>query len=169
MVPVILQSKLTYAYIWIQLDQLESQPKHCRPVSLAHPALREVNTFAYQDAPADPFPSLWEPSLGPKSLLDILQSSEEIFSLLTVFDKQAQCFQYIPNKLATPEVECFLADLQNGAERNPQMLALILAAMAHAVQFRQFGKNVQQWVPGAMEKELFQADIYSTFVALLWR
>ncbi|KAL2003064.1 hypothetical protein VTN02DRAFT_5142 [Thermoascus thermophilus] len=143
-----------------KLDQLESQPKHCRPVSLAHPALREVNTFAYQDAPADPFPSLWKPSLGPKSLLDILPSPEEIYSLLTVFDKQAQCFQYIPNKLATPEVECFLADLQNGAERNPQMLGMILAAMAHAVQFRQFGKNVQQWVPGAMEKELFQADIY---------
>jgi len=148
----------------IQLDQLESQPKHCRPVSLTHPALREVNTYAYQDAPADPFPTLWQPSLGPRSLLDILPSPEEIFSLLTVFDNQAQCFQYIPSKLATPEVECFLADLQNGAERNPQMLALVLAGMAHSVQLRRFQKEGEQWMPAVVERELIQADIYSTSV-----
>ncbi|KAJ9200415.1 transcriptional regulator family: Fungal Specific TF [Paecilomyces variotii] len=143
-----------------KLPSLQNQPSDCRPTSLAHPRLKNVNILSYQDAPADPFPCLWEPSSGTKPLLQILPSREQILKLLTIFDSQARCFQYLPNKLATPEINAFLENLHDCAERNPQMLALILAAMAHALQFKAFRKNMPQSAVEETEKELVQANIY---------
>lgn len=40
------------------------------------------------------------------------------------------------------------------------MLALILAAMAHALQFKAFRKNMPQSAVEETEKELVQANIY---------
>lgn len=93
-------------------------------------------------------------------MLQILPSREQILELLTIFDSQARCFQYLPNKLATPEINAFLENLHDCAERNPQMLALILAAMAHALQFKAFRKNMPQSAVEETEKELVQANIY---------
>ncbi|KAL1855070.1 3'-5' RNA exonuclease complex component [Paecilomyces lecythidis] len=145
-----------------KLDSLQSQPNHCKPTSLAHPRLKNLDILSYQDAPADPFPCLWEPSSGSKPLLQILPPREKVFDLLMIFDSQARCFQYIPNKLATPEISAFLENLNVSAERNPRMLALILAAMAHALQFKVSRKDMSGVAMRETDKELMQADIYGT-------
>lgn len=150
-------------------DQLDNKNEQ-RISSLAHTAPRDVDLYAYQDAAADPFPSLWQSSRGVGELLHLLPPREDIFFYLEGFQVHVRAF--FSYQMSAKEIRHFLADLPGNAEKNPQMLGFLFAAIARGVPFGVFKKH-GQWVQGTMESELVKADLYSTYssehsIAFAW-
>lgn len=113
-----------------------------------------------------PFPTMWptsgDPNCIPK-LLSCLPPPEQLYECLDLFQKRAQScsFPHVPDEITRKEVERFLADARNNAERFPDMLALIFAALATGVQMGSYDKNGSQWAADQMRKAKDEADVYS--------
>lgn len=139
------------------IDQLDNKNSH-RVSSLAHTTPRDVDMEGYQDAAADPFPSLWQSARGVGELLHLLPSHEDIFFYLEAFQDHVRAF--FSYQVSSKEFRHFLADLPSNAEKNPQMLGFLFAVIARGIPFGIFKKH-GRWVQGAMENELVRADLYS--------
>lgn len=131
-----------------------------RVPSLAYTEPRDVDEYAYQDADADPFPSLWQASLGVGELLHVLPSQEDMLAYLEAFQHYIHGYSFY--RMSNDDFRDFLADVPGNAEKSPQMLAFLFAILAHGVRFSVFVKH-GRWVQGAMENEIVKADLYSMY------
>ena len=93
--------------------------------------------YAAQDA-MYPFPTLWPAMSRTEGLLQCLPPREQLFGYLECFAQKAQAFAfpYVPEELTQKEVEHFLKNVGENAERVPDLLALLFAALALGVQLR---------------------------------
>jgi hypothetical protein len=75
-----------------------------------------------------------------EGLLQCLPSLEQLYGYLDSFNQRAQgfAFPYVPADLTRKEVEHFLGNAQENAEKVPDLLALIFAAIALGVQLGTF-------------------------------
>jgi hypothetical protein len=140
--------------------QLHNRP----PASLAHTLPRGVDIFAYQDAPLYAFPTLWRADGGAGVLLACLPPRAELMSYLDTFQRRVQscCFPHVPEEITLKEIDRFLANAEDNAFRHPDMLALIFAALALGLQNGVYDRSGGEWVEGAMEREAWKGDLYST-------
>lgn len=133
--------------------------------SLAHLMPRGVDIYAACDRRPYPFPTMFDalPEACIPQLLGCLPQRNELFEYLESFQKRVHVcsFPHIPLQITKSEVERFLADDRKNAETFPDMLALLFAALALGSQHSVYDRCNKKWVPGAMEKQLKQADIYS--------
>ncbi|KAI5240746.1 hypothetical protein E4T42_08290 [Aureobasidium subglaciale] len=116
------------------------------PKSLSHAMPRASDMYATQDA-MYPFPTLWPAMSRTQGLLQCLPSHDKLFLYLESFSKKAQgfAFPYVPEELTQREVEKFLENIEENAERVPDLLALMFAALALGVQLETFdGQQVVQ-------------------------
>ncbi|KZF22453.1 hypothetical protein L228DRAFT_268916 [Xylona heveae TC161] len=130
--------------------------------SISHAVPRGVNIFAFQDAPSYPFPSLWPASAGVSVLLNCLPARDELMSQIESFQNRAQScsFPHVPDKIMPKEIDRFLADADANAFKNPDMLALIFAALAQGLQNGVYDRCGGKWVEGAMEADMRKGDVY---------
>lgn len=79
-----------------------------------------------------PFPALWTATCPPSELLQILQPHEDLFAFIDSFTRKGQgfVFPYLPEELTKKEVQQFLQDAEQNANKHPDYLALIFAASA---------------------------------------
>jgi hypothetical protein len=100
---------------------------------------RAVDMYVTQDA-MYPFPTLWPAMSHTEGLLQCLPSLEQLYGYLDSFNQRAQgfAFPYVPADLTRKEVEHFLGNAQENAEKVPDLLALIFAAIALGVQLGTF-------------------------------
>jgi hypothetical protein len=80
-------------------------------------------------------------------LLHLLPEREELFTCLDMFQRRAQScsFPHTPDEVTRREVERFLNDAEDNANRYPDMLALIFATLATGLQLGQHDLNEAQW------------------------
>jgi hypothetical protein len=108
-----------------------------------------------------PFPTLWPAMSRTQGLLQCLPSRDELYHYLDVFSQKARgfAFPYVPDDLAQKEVERFLENAEENAEKVPDLLALIFAALALGVQLDTFGsrKEAETSTPqnGSRKGEIF--------------
>jgi hypothetical protein len=122
--------------------------------------------------PADEKYAFHMVSVGDNSaaaLTDLLPSDEEIFQHLEHFHRRAQScsFPHVPDEVTKKEVERFLADRKNNAEKAPDMLGLIFAALAVGMQIGVFDQNGCQWHQPSMAISHSKGEAWrklSTFV-----
>ena len=90
----------------------------------------------------------------PAALLVLLPSDGEIFQHLEHFEKRAQScsFPHVPDEVTKIEVERFLADRRSNANKAPDMLALIFAALAVGMQIGVYDRNGSQWTQASMDE-----------------
>ncbi|THY35119.1 hypothetical protein D6D01_01574 [Aureobasidium pullulans] len=95
--------------------------------------------YTTQDA-MYPFPTLWPAMSRTEGLLQCLPPSEQLYNYLDSFSQKAKgfTFPYVPEELTRKEVEHFLDNVQENAEKVPDLLALIFAALALGVQLDTF-------------------------------
>lgn len=110
----------------------------------------------YPLEPMYPFPMVPVGDNSAAALTALLPSDEEIFDHLEHFKRRAQScsFPHIPDEVTTKEVERFLADRGNNANKAPDMLALIFAALAVGVQRGVFDRFPDQWYKGTMANSM---------------
>lgn len=142
-----------------EFDQRDNKDKR-RVLSLAYPVPRKVDVLAYQDAAADPFPSLWDSSLGVEKILHVLPPYKDILFYLDAFQEHFRSFYSC--QMSTDDFRHFLTDLSGNSEKNPQMLAFLFVALARGTPFGVFKKH-GKWIEGTMEGELTKADVYSMY------
>lgn len=101
---------------------------------------RAADMYATQDS-MYPFPTLWPAMSRTQGLLRCLPSRDELYHYLDVFSQKARgfAFPYVPEDLTQKEVERFLENAEENAEKVPDLLALIFAALALGVQLDTFG------------------------------
>ncbi|THY33808.1 hypothetical protein D6D00_00611, partial [Aureobasidium pullulans] len=109
------------------------------PKSLSHAMPRAADMYTTQDA-MYPFPTLWPAMSRTEGLLQCLPPSEQLFNYLDSFSQKAKgfAFPYVPEELTRKEVEHFLDNVQENAEKVPDLLALTFAALALGVQLDTF-------------------------------
>ncbi|KAI4725437.1 hypothetical protein E4T49_06788 [Aureobasidium sp. EXF-10728] len=112
------------------------------PKSLSHAMPRAADMYATQDA-MYPFPTLWPAMSRTHGLLQCLPSRDQLYHYLDVFSQKARgfAFPYVPEDLSQKEVERFLEKAEENAEKVPDLLALIFAALALGVQLDTFGSR----------------------------
>lgn len=100
---------------------------------------KAADMYVAQDA-MYPFPTLWPAMSRTQGLLQCLPSFEQLHGYLDSFSQKAQgfAFPYVPEDLTRKEVEHFLGNAQENAEKVPDLLALIFAAIALGVQLGTF-------------------------------
>ena len=78
-----------------------------------------------------------------QGLLQCLPPRDELYHYLESFGMKARgfAFPYVPEDLAQKEVERFLENAEENADKVPDMLALIFAALALGVQLDTFGSR----------------------------
>lgn len=113
----------------------------------------------YPPEPMYPFPVVPVGDNSAAALTALLPSHEEIFDHLEHFKRRAQScsFPHIPDEVTTKEVERFLADQNNNANKAPDMLALIFAALAVGMQRGVFERCSDQWYKGTMADAMAEA------------
>ncbi|KAI5195008.1 hypothetical protein E4T39_08399 [Aureobasidium subglaciale] len=109
------------------------------PKSLSHAMPRALDMYATQDA-MYPFPTLWPAMSRTQGLLQCLPSRDNLFLYLESFSRKAQgfAFPYVPEELTQREVEHFLENIEENAEKVPDLLGLMFAALALGVQLDTF-------------------------------
>jgi hypothetical protein len=116
--------------------------------------------YAAQDS-MYPFPTLWPAMSRTEGLLQCLPPREQLFIYLESFSHKAQCFAfpYIPEELTIKEVEHFLKNVEENAEKVPDLLGLIFAALALGVQLGTFegrrGSQTDTSQPDSKKGEVF--------------
>ncbi|KAH0363570.1 hypothetical protein KCU65_g7324, partial [Aureobasidium melanogenum] len=112
------------------------------PKSLSYAMPRAADMYAAHDS-MYPFPTLWPAMSRTQGLLQCLPSRDELYHYLDVFSQKARgfAFPYVPDDLAQKEVERFLENAEENAEKVPDLLALIFAALALGVQLDTFGSR----------------------------
>jgi hypothetical protein len=95
---------------------------------------------------------------------DLLPPEDEIYAYLNMFQKRAQScyFPHTPDELTRREVERFLDGVEENADKYPDMLALIFAMLATAMQMGTWDRH-GGWVVGAVEQSRRHSDVYSEF------
>ena len=141
--------------------------EHGWPASLAYPVLRQVDVDNFQDAPADPFPSLWLSTGGASGILHVLPPQEDILLYQEFFREHVLPLLTIPYRMAQGYNDQFLIDIRGNAEKNPQMLAFLFVSLALCVHLG-VGKKHERSIQGAAKKELFSGDIYRMYSLSLW-
>lgn len=129
---------------------------------------READIYAPPNDPQPyPFATMWpaHPQDCIPALLGCLPPQEELFGYLDAFQKRVETcsFPHTPGEINRKEIERFLSDQTRNAERFPDMLAFIFAALAQGAQSGVFDKSGGKWVEGAMKAEHSKGDVYSEF------
>lgn len=110
--------------------------------------------------------NLWGGGSGAKDMArDLLASPDEVYSCLDMFEKRAQScyFPQTPDLLTRREVSRFLERTEDNAEAHPDMLALIFAMVATAMQMGVYDRH-GEWAEGAVDESRRRSDVYSTFI-----
>jgi hypothetical protein len=96
-------------------------------------------------------------------LLSCLPGKEEIFEHLTAFERRVNVcsFPHVPMEITRSEVERFLVDSKKNAQACPDMLALLFAAIATAIQHSIWDTCDGEWVANVMEAEAQKINVYS--------
>jgi hypothetical protein len=102
--------------------------------SLPHNIPRGPDMYAAQDA-IYPF-TLWPAISRTEGLLQCLPPREQLFRHLNSSDHEAQrfAFPYVPEELTRKEAEHFLENVEENANKVPDLLALVFAAPASGAQ-----------------------------------
>ncbi|PIA89218.1 hypothetical protein CB0940_07516 [Cercospora beticola] len=109
-----------------------------------------------------PFMNLWGGGSGAKDMArDLLASPDEVYSCLDMFEKRAQScyFPQTPDLLTRREVSRFLERTEDNAEAHPDMLALIFAMVATAMQMGVYDRH-GEWAEGAVDESRRRSDVY---------
>jgi hypothetical protein len=103
---------------------------------------RAADIYATQDA-MYPFPTLWPAMSRTQGLLQCLPPRDELYHYLASFSEKARgfAFPYVPEDLTQKEVERFLENAEENADKVPDLLALIFAALALGAQLDTFGSR----------------------------
>lgn len=103
---------------------------------------RAADMYATQDS-MYPFPTLWPATSRTEGLLQCLPPREELHRYLDSFNRKALgfAFPWIPEAISQKEVEHFLESAEENAEKVPDLLALIFAALALGVQLEVFDEQ----------------------------
>ena len=108
----------------------------------------------------------------PAALLELLPPDEEIFQHLEHFKQRAQScsFPHVPDEVTKKEVERFLADRKSNANKAPDMLALIFAALAVGMQIGVYDRNGRQWLEASMAESHIAGKAWRKFspFVMLW-
>ena len=117
--------------------------------------------YAADQQPSYPFPVIANFS-EIHTLLQLLPERAELFACLDVFQHRAKScsFPQMPGEVAKKEVERFLNDADRNANNFPDMLALIFATLATALQMGQYDRSGGQWVEGDVEKSRQRSDAF---------
>lgn len=96
-----------------------------------------------------------------EGLLQCLPPSEQLFNYLDSFSQKAKgfAFPYVPEELTQKEVEHFLDNVQENAEKVPDLLALIFAALALGVQLDTF-EGHEEAQTGASNTQSRKGEIF---------
>ena len=125
---------------------------------------RGADIYAPRELPPFAFATLWRANLDDciPGLLGCLPPRQELMGYLEAFQKRVQIcsFPHVPNEITKTEVDRFLSDARKNAERFPDMLALIFAALALGSQHSVFDKCGGKWIEGAMERETERGNLY---------
>lgn len=105
----------------------------------------------------------------PAALLELLPSDEEIFQHFEHFKRRAQScsFPHVPDEITKKEVERFLADRKSNANKAPDMLALIFAALAVGMQIGVYDRNGCQWLKASMAESHLAGKAWRKFPLFL--
>lgn len=131
--------------------------------SLTHAMPRGRDIYApLESMTAYPFPVLQESSAEGMAR-NLLQDRGLVFKYLTSFDKRAQScyFPHVLDQSIKSELECFLVNAEDNAEKHPEMLALILAMMATGLQMGVWDNCGGKWNGEAVKKARLEGDVYS--------
>ncbi|KAI9734393.1 MAG: hypothetical protein M1834_002500 [Cirrosporium novae-zelandiae] len=133
-----------------------------RAASITHAIPRAVDIYAYPDAPLYPFPTFWNAQGGIAELLQCLPTEQEVLGYLQNYQTRARAysFPHMPDDTTVEEIQRFLANLEENASRNPDMLALVFVTIALGVQEGAFDRAGKKWVEGAMSRDSWRGDIY---------
>lgn len=116
--------------------------------------------YTTQDA-MYPFPTLWPAMSRTQGLLQCLPPRDELYHYLESFSTKARgfAFPYVPEDLSQKEVERFLENAEENADKVPDLLALIFAALALGVQLDMF-ENRQGAGTGVSQNSSRKGEIF---------
>lgn len=116
--------------------------------------------YTTQDA-MYPFPTLWPAMSRTQGLLQCLPPRDELYHYLESFSAKARgfAFPYVPEDLSQKEVERFLENAEENADKVPDLLALIFAALALGVQLDMF-ENRQEAGTGVSPNSSRKGEIF---------
>ncbi|KXT11213.1 hypothetical protein AC579_10007 [Pseudocercospora musae] len=130
--------------------------------SLTHTIPRGKDLYHHGQSSLYPFSILWPSGNGAGDMArSLLPPHDHVLQCLDVFQKRAQScyFPHTPDELTRKEVERFLGDAVDYAERAPDMLALIFAMLATALQMGVYDRY-GGWAEGAVEETRRNSDVY---------
>lgn len=121
---------------------------------------RAADMYATQDA-MYPFPTLWPAMSRTQGLLQCLPPRDELYHYLESFTQKARgfTFPYVPEDLSQKEVERFLENGEENADKVPDLLALIFAALALGVQLDTF-RSRQAAETGVVQTSSRKGEIF---------
>lgn len=117
---------------------------------------RGADMYAAHDA-MYPFPTLWPAMSRTQGLLQCLPPRDQLYGYLESFGQKVQgfAFPYVPEELTQKEVEHFLENAEENADKVPDLLALIFAALALSVQLETFEDAQETQEPHSRKGEIF--------------
>lgn len=109
---------------------------------------------------------MWFDDNTPSALVRLLPPQDKIQQLLEALEKRAGLcsFPHSPEETTRQELERFLADVEDNAQRHPDMLALIFVTLATAMQVGQFDRSGRKWVAGAVEDGRRSSDVFREYL-----
>jgi len=121
---------------------------------------RAADMYTTQDA-MYPFPTLWPAMSRTQGLLQCLPPRDELYHYLESFSTKARgfAFPYVPEDLSQKEVERFLENAEENADKVPDLLALIFAALALGVQLSMF-EDRQEGGAGVSQNSSRKGEIF---------
>ncbi|KAL8939534.1 MAG: hypothetical protein Q9211_002699, partial [Gyalolechia sp. 1 TL-2023] len=127
-----------------------------QPANLTHLVPRGTDMVAFQVQPTNPFPTFWRTAEGTATLINLLpKDHQEIFFYLHAFQRRGQAcsFPHLPDEVTETEVQRFLSNVKENADKHPEMLALLFATLAQGIQNGVYDKYGGAWHVGMMESE----------------
>lgn len=121
--------------------------------------------YTPRNPPPYPFPTIFPASLDAciPELLACLPPKDEILGCLRAFESRVNVcsFPHVPFEITQSEIERFLSNAEADAQRCPDMLALLFAALALGGQHFVWDRSGGQWEPRAMHEQLQNGDVFS--------
>lgn len=119
-----------------------------------------------QEGLLHPFPTLWAAKDGITGLVALIPDKDAVFSYLDSFQRRVQgcSFPHVPEECTKTETERFMANLEHNALLHPDMLALLLAALAQGLQHGLYDRCGEQWMAGPREHESKKGDVFGKFL-----
>ena len=117
------------------------------------------------DSTSHPFPTLWK-SQPVSCLINVLPNEDEINVLLDTFEHYASIgmFPCLPEECSRSRVQRFLSNIEHNSQVQPDMLALLFAALAQGVQCGTYDRCGSSWIPGAMGKVVYRGNYFRKFI-----